>query len=101
MKTYYVGIPPEDEYKSRNMCAAGPNGTLHFIKCHGIRCDQCMEKSLYRVCPVCGAPLDMERGRPYVCRCGTPLWVCEWLASPAVTRFVIINPIFSIEEDTI
>ena len=101
MKTYYIGIPPEDEYTSRDMCAAWPNGTLHFIKCHGIRCGQCMEKSLYKVCPVCGAPLDMERGRPYVCRCGTPLWVCEWLGSPAVTRFVIINPIFSIEEDTI
>lgn len=74
---------------------------VHYTTCTGIRCEECLSKDLYMVCPGCGGKLKSCTGE-YECTCGAAIYICrnhDWI--PIVTKYAIPNKMFLVEEDTI
>lgn len=98
---YSTDLPGKHENTARWIRNNRPTDTLYWVRCAGIRCDECLSKDLYTVCPTCAASLIASR-RPYQCSCGTTLWVCNRTnVMASVTRYTVPSYLFTVEEDVI
>ena len=102
---YLTGRPDEHESTAlrlyREYGCDSNQGEIHYVKCCGRSCIACLiDHELYRVCPTCGADIDVGQPRPYGCSCGTIIWACMQMLDPVVTRY-ITSPLLKMEEDII
>ena len=86
--SYKVGQPPSIEATATRMYIASNRQPVHYAECFGVNCNECYNRGLHRVCPVCGSLLR-SIGEEYTCGCGSMLYVCyRHGLGEVVTRFV-------------